>query len=54
MGGCQDPVLADDGATAEMFAVVLQADLPGPGPLNRRGPGHDACTWARLTVTARW
>lgn len=41
MGGREDPARGDDGAPAEVVALELQADLPGPLPRGRRVAPHD-------------
>lgn len=41
VGGCDDPAWGDDGPSAEVVPVELQADLPGPLTGGGRVASHD-------------
>lgn len=41
VGGRHNPVGGDDGASADVDALDVQADLPGPVAQRCAGPAHD-------------
>lgn len=46
---CHDPLRGDDGAPADVGALHVQADLPGPVPRGRAAPAHDPALAHRLS-----
>ena len=50
VGGRHDPVAGDDGASANMDVLDVQADLPGPVPRGGARPAHDPTLAAHLPV----
>lgn len=50
VGSGQDPLVVDEGATAEVAPAAVKADLPGPITRRGVGPAHDSAVERRYSA----
>lgn len=54
VGGSEDPLRADDGASTLVLVVGVQTDLPGPSPAHRFVASYNTAPSGRETHTTVW